>query len=181
MNHCRLVCFPLGFLLFMQCILLSSCGSGNNDGETASAADFPDSLKTSFLTWTPVLNGDAAFASSGHSGQMTRVFFNETAAPHFKDEKPLPFSPGSYVAKAVVASSVTPASAATRVYFMLKKSDGYDTDNANWAYAVANLKEGQLVFDATQGKLSGCYECHKAEATWDYVRTVDYYRKQSAQ
>lgn len=161
--------------------LSGGCGDNKSEGgESAPTTDFPDSLLTAFLGWTPVLNGDVAFSSSGHSGQTVRVFFNDTAAPHFKGEKDLPFATGSYIAKAVVSSSDTAASAATRVYYMLKKESGYDSDNANWAYATANVRNGKLAFDASQGKLSGCYGCHKAEASFDYIRTVDYFRKQAA-
>lgn len=177
MDHLKRLLGPLSF-----CLVLSSCGNdsgGGNDGSTTSA-DFPPALTSTFLTWTPVLNGDVAFSSSGHSGQTTRVYFNQVAAPHFKNEKALPFAEGPYVAKAVVANADTPASAASRVYFMLKKEASYDTENANWAYAVANLRNGTLTFDANQGKLASCSGCHRAETTWDYVRTVDYFRKQSA-
>ena len=167
--------------LAFVCMVHLSCGDsgGGDSGGTTSEEDFPASLLTSYMNWSPVLNGDVAFPSSGHSGQTTRVFFNDVAAPHFKDEKPLPFAPGAYIAKAVVTDANTPATSATRVYFMLKKQAGFDSDNADWSYAVANVKNGALEFDAEKGKISGCIGCHKSEAVWDYIRTVDYFRKQS--
>ena len=165
------------------CLVHPSCGEsgGGNSGGTTPTEDFPSSLLTTYMKWTPVLNGDVAFPSSGHSGQTTRVFFNDVALPHFKDEKSLPFAAGSYLAKAVVKDADTQAASASRVYFMLKKDPGFDSSNADWSYAVANIENGTLEFESSQGKLSSCFGCHKAEATWDYVRTVDYFRKQSAE
>ena len=172
------------FLTFVLAISWLNCGcesksSGGSD--SAKTDDFPSSLLTSYASWSPVLDGDVAFASSGHSGQTTRVYFNEIAEPHFKDEQPLPFTEGSYIAKAVVGSAETPTTAATRVYFMLKKASGFDSGNGDWSYAISNLEDGELKFDSDQGKISSCIGCHAAEVEWDYVRTVEYYRNQSAE
>lgn len=158
--------------------LLTACGGGSGGGSPAPSQDFPASLLSDYTKWTPVLDGDAAFASSGHSGQIVRVYFNDTAAPHFKGEKELPFAPGSYVAKVVVPALDSPTSEATRVYFMLKKESGFDSEHADWSYALALKNSGSLTFDGQSGSLSSCYGCHRVEANWDYVRTVDYYREQ---
>jgi len=152
-----------------------SCSNTPNTTE-----DFPASLLTEFLTWSPVLSGDRAFASSGHSGQTTRVYFNPTAAPSFASGGALPFPVDSIIAKAVVADADTPATAATRVYFMRKKEASFDPTNESWSYAFAELNNGVYEFNASMGKVASCISCHANESEWDYVRTVEYHRNDTA-
>ena len=172
------------FITLIAAVLFSSLACGLNDTKSsepeADPEDFPASLLTNFLDWTPVLANDVAFPSSGHSGQIVRVFFNETAKPYFTGEKALPFAPGSLVAKAVVQSLETPAKDATKVYFMLKKEPGFDSENNDWSYTSTLPADGALAIDANSGKNPSCSGCHSAEKEFDYVRTIDFYKKQSA-
>jgi hypothetical protein len=175
MKKVSLIC-----LLFAFSYSTLACGSKSSKNSDPILEDFPSSLLTSFLDWTPVLANDIAFPSTGHSGQIVRVFFNETAEPYFKGEKALPFAPGSLVAKAVVDSLETPATDAKKVYFMLKKESGFDSENNDWSYSFALPDDGVLAIDSDSGKNPSCSGCHSAEKEFDYVRTIDFYKKQSA-
>jgi hypothetical protein len=159
--------------------LMLSCGRNDSDAPAVVNQDFPSTLLINFLEWNPVLEGDMTFASTGHSGQTVRVYFNETAKNYFDDDTASAFDEGSYVAKAVVSSLDTQAEDASRVYFMLKKPEGFDPDNNDWSYAVANRKDGSWVYNEEQGSLENCYSCHSNESEWDYVKTVDFYRRQT--
>ncbi|MBP6219182.1 MAG: cytochrome P460 family protein [Oligoflexales bacterium] len=167
-------------LILLYC-LLAACGSEDNSVTAPSLeADFSASLITEFTSWTPVLEGDVAFASSGHSGQTVRVYFNDIAKPYFTGEKALPFAENAVIAKAVVANRDTSAKNASKVYFMRKKSAGFDNENANWSYAEATGSIGNLSFSGTTGARTGCSDCHSLEKDWDYVRTIDYFRRKVA-
>lgn len=174
-------------------LALVGCGSSQDDSkdnkkmamEDASArpaAGFPETLLTEFSSWTPVLPGDQAFSSAGHGGIMVRSYLNPTAKDHvMSSASPYPLAEGSILAKAVVASKDTAASAASRVYFMRKEADGFDSAHNNWSYAVANRVGGTLVYDANiNPREELCVSCHAKFSAFDYVQTVDFYLKQSA-
>ncbi len=160
-------------------LILVSCGKSSSDSDSpAASVDFPDSLISEFSGWSPVLNGDLAFASLGHGGQTVRVYFNAIARPYFTGEKTLPFAVDSIVAKAVLNGTSNATKDVAKIYFMKKKAEGFDSKNADWSYAEATGSVGNLSFSKQNGALSACYSCHADEKAWDYVRTVEYYRKQ---
>ena len=144
-----------------------------------AAALFPESLLKEFLTWNPVTEGDRAFPSEGHQGQTVRVYFNQLARPAYEtqDIDSISFAPGSLIAKAVVEDSSTPATRARRVYFMRKMNPGYDPANNDWAYAFADRNGDKYTYNSRQGKVGLCITCHVAESKFDFVRTVEVFRK----
>ncbi|MDQ3231724.1 MAG: cytochrome P460 family protein [Pseudobdellovibrionaceae bacterium] len=180
------------FALFLQ---NQGCGSDSNDKKPASDAEetnmdvqlgqgagrFPAALLTDFLAWQPVLEGDQAFTSKGHGGIWVRAYLNPVAAEHaMKNDNPFPMPEGTILAKAVVASNSTPATAATRVYFMKKEAKGFDAANGDWSYGLANLKAGKLTYDSSiKPTQDFCVACHTKFAAYDYVQTVDFFKKQA--
>jgi len=174
-------------------LVLVGCGTSNDDAadskkmamEDANARPamaFPDTLLTEFLSWTPVLSGDQAFSSAGHGGIMVRSYLNPLAKAHVTSSaNPYPLAQGSILAKAVVKNKDTPASEASRVYFMQKEADGFDPAHNNWSYAVANRVGGALVYDGNiNPREELCVSCHAKFSAFDYVQTVDFYLKQTA-
>ncbi len=178
---------------FMLLALVVGCGSSQDDDmkmkknttEDASAKPamgFPEPLLSEYLTWTPVLNGDQAFKSAGHGGIVVRSYLNPTAMKHLAGAtSPYPLAEGSILAKAVVKDMDTPASDASRVYFMRKEADGFDSANNNWSYAVANRVNGSLMYDSNiNPREELCVSCHAKFSAFDYVQTVDFYLRQTA-
>lgn len=172
--------------------LVVSCGSSKDDDnkmkkssmEDASAKPsegFPAQQLTEYVNWTPVLNGDQAFKSAGHGGIIVRSYLNPTATQHLAStSNPYPLAEGSILAKAVVRSMDTPASEASRVYFMKKEADGFDPAHNNWSYAVANRVNGTLVYDSNiNPREELCVSCHAKFSAFDYVQTVDFYQRQA--
>ena len=180
------------FAFFLQ---NQGCGSGSSDKKPASdtaetsmdvqldqgAGQFPPDLLTDFLAWQPVLKGDQAFTSKGHGGILVRTYLNPVAAEHaMKNDNPFPMPAGTILAKAVVAGKSTPATAATRVYFMKKEAKGFDAANGDWSYGLANLKNGKLIYDSSiKPTQDFCVACHTKFAAYDYVQTVDFFKKQA--
>jgi|GEM_PF-4102423 len=143
---------------------------------------FEPELIKEFLTWKPVLAGDVAFASRGHGGILVRSYLNPVASDAAaKPSDPYPLAVGSILAKAVVSNASAPASSASRVYFMRKEAAGFDPRNGDWSYGLAQRAAGgQLEIDPdVSPKQDYCVSCHTKVARFDYVQTVDYFRRQS--
>lgn len=182
-------CFPL----FLFVLISASCGSKSDDmdkNREAPATDdavaqmpgtFPMEFLQDFSSWTPVLDGDKAFASRGHGGIIVRGYINPMATTHIQEQaNPYPLPAGAVLAKAVVATLESSAMTASRVYFMKKEPQGFDSANNDWSYAVANLRNGQLIYDTSiSPKEELCVSCHAKFAAYDYVQTVDFFKKQS--
>jgi hypothetical protein len=155
-------------------------GSGKDEPGKDVTEVFPTSLLKDYLKWTPVLPNDAAFQSDGHGKIWVRSYLNSEAKTSADRDKPFPMLEGSYLAKAVVSGKDQPSTAATRVYFMKKMPSGFDKISGDWAYAVANLKDGTLAFDASiEPKEELCVTCHAKYLQSDFVKTVEFYRKGS--
>jgi hypothetical protein len=174
-------------------LVLVGCGAADDKSadskkmamEDASArptAGFPEALLTEFSSWTPVLAGDQAFSSAGHGGITVRSYLNPVATAHVTGStNPYPLAEGSILAKAVVRNKDTPASMASRVYFMQKEAEGFDPANNNWSYAVANRVSGALVYDGNiNPREELCVSCHAKFSAFDYVQTVDIFLRQTA-
>lgn len=148
------------------------------DGEMRTPGTFSPKLLTSFLQWVPVLEGDVAFESRGHGGILVRSYLSPSTAEYArKAMDPYPVPVGSQLAKAVVPTESTPASEATRVYFMRKEAPGFDPENGDWSYAVAKRTSRGLAFDPGVGpKEELCVSCHAKFARFDHVMTVDFFR-----
>lgn len=175
-------------------LVLIGCGSSNDDAADSKkmamedanvkpVKGFPNALLTEFSSWTPVLPGDQAFSSAGHGGIMVRSYLNPVAKAHIMTStNPYPLAEGSILAKAVVKNKDTPAAEASRVYFMQKEADGFDPAHNNWSYAVANRVAGALVYDGNiNPREELCVSCHAKFSAFDYVQTVDFYLRQTAE
>ncbi|MFY7929124.1 MAG: cytochrome P460 family protein [Oligoflexus sp.] len=173
--------------------LMMSCGS-KDDGaampspapegssmDMVTAGMFPVALLEEYRTWTPVLAGDQAFKSAGHGGIFVRTYLNGVAVDHVAaSDSPYPMAVGSVLAKAVVDSASQSSESARRVYFMRKESPGFDAANNDWSYAVANRVNSKLVFDTrVRPTEPQCVSCHAKFAAYDYVQTVDFYKRQT--
>jgi hypothetical protein len=188
-------CFTAaGFLVS----LLVGCGQAQSPQQQNSSANPQDLVQeaqsesllntesgvlTGFLKWTPVLPGDKAFVSQGHGGITVHSYLNPLAAKHVlksvADGTPTyPMPQGSRLAKAVVPDAATPASKASRVYFMRKEAPGFDPQNGDWSYALANRRGSKLVFDpSVPPKAEGCISCHVKFKQFDNVMTVEFFKK----
>lgn len=167
-----------------------ACGSKQADKPNEGPNDQPtgnielnkvteDELN-SFFNLTPVLAGGKAFASEGHGGGLVKSFLNDvakTAAESGAQTMP----EGALFAKAVVTSESQNPATASRVYFMKKQKSGYDPDNSNWAYFVANPVNGKLVLSTLDPISKSCVSCHKLQKEHDYVRTILIYKTQTVQ
>ncbi len=182
----------LSIHLLSLALISTACGSkaDNMDEKLAPATDndlaqipgtFPEEYLKDFSSWRPVLDGDKAFVSQGHGGIVVRGYLNPVALSHIQQQpNPYPLPEGAVLAKAVVASLESPVTAASRVYFMKKEAQGFDSANNNWSYAVANLRNGQLIYDSSVSpKEELCVSCHAKFAAYDYVQTVDFFKRQS--
>lgn len=174
------------FLAIGSVVLLTwACGSkDDNKASTDSSFDagtFPSALLQEFSAWTPTLEGDQTFNSPGHGGITVRSYLNEVAKNHVAAvSDPYPMAVGSTLAKAVVSSSEAAVGAASTVYFMKKEATGFDTENGDWSYAVARRANGVLEYDASVGpKQQLCVSCHAKFSEYDYVQTIEFYKRQS--
>jgi hypothetical protein len=177
----------LGFLS----LALVACGASKDaaddskkmsmdDASAQLGAGFPETLLSEFSSWTPVLAGDQAFSSAGHGGIMVRSYLNPKASEHvLASSSPYPMAKGSILAKTLVKSKDTPASEASRVYFMQKEAEGFDPAHNNWSYAVAKRVGASLVYDGNVNPREElCVSCHAKFSAFDYVQTVDFYLRQ---
>lgn len=128
--------------------------------------------------WRAVL--PQSYLSKGHAGQRVRVTFNPAAEPTYTGTtEPVVFAEGAVIAKHVLADDGTALSDASKVYFMRKEAPGYDPSGNDWSWAVAQrTAEGLRITQS--GKDPGCTGCHRAEARWDYARSVEVFRTQQA-
>ncbi|HYX32870.1 MAG TPA: cytochrome P460 family protein [Oligoflexus sp.] len=154
---------------------------GGDQATVDKSAGFSEGLLGEFTAWTPVLKGDKAFESRGHGGVFVRVYLNPTAKEHIEAKQDTyPMASGTILAKAVVATVETPVSEASRVYFMMKKAPGFDPLHNDWSYAVANKVNGKLIFDESiKPRDDLCISCHSRYSAFDYVQTVDFFKRQS--
>lgn len=152
---------------------------GIRSEEARTPGTFSPKLLTSFLDWVPVLEGDVAFESEGHGGILVRSYLSPSTAEHArKASNPYPLPEGSLLAKAVVSSAGTPASKASRVYFMRKEAPGFDPENGDWSYALAKRTANGLAFDpGVSPKEDLCVSCHVNFSRFDNVKTVDSFLK----
>jgi hypothetical protein len=176
---------------FLLTFLLGSCGRAETSKAVQAqneklgavqeaqpnAAVFPEELLSTYWNWTPVLPEDSPFESDGHGGILVHSYLNPKAKESADRESPFPLLQGSMLAKAVVDNAETKPQLAKRVYFMKKMDDTFDPKNGNWAYAVANRKNGKLVFDANvKLKEQLCVSCHVKFKDFDNVKTVQIYK-----
>ena len=152
-----------------------------SDAMARTPGSFSKNLLTAFTMWTPVLNGDVAFESQGHGGILVRSYLNPIAADRARaSAEPYPLPEGAVLAKAVVADSGTPATSASRVYFMRKEAKGFDPANGDWSYALARRTANGLAFDPGVGpKQQACVSCHVKFKRYDNVQTVAFFRAQA--
>jgi len=166
-------------------VLTWACGSKDDNkasrDSSFDAGTFPSALLQEFSTWTPTLEGDQTFKSTGHGGITVRSYLNEVAKNHVAAASdPYPMAIGSTLAKAVVSSADAVVGTASTIYFMKKEAAGFDTENGDWSYAVAKRVNGVLGYDTSVGpKQELCVSCHTKFSEYDYVQTIEFYKRQT--
>lgn len=184
MSNCARKCgFSKRFFLAMPglaILTLLGCGRVESSSQTMAQGDFTEAM-SKYSEWTPVLKGDTAFTSKGHGGIIVKGYINPVAQKYIdQTANPYPLAVGTIIAKAVVKSADTPSSLASRVYFMRKELPGFDSKNSDWSYGVANRVGGVLVADkSVDARDRSCISCHVKFKEFDFVKTVDFYKRQS--
>lgn len=174
-------CISAGFVLLLVVgITASGCGS-NLRSKVGGMNDENISFKE-YYNWTPVLKGDTAFPSAGHGGITVKSYINPIAKAHIDTSENLfPLPEGSELAKAVISAEGESSKGASRVYFMKKEKAGFDPSHGDWSYALATKVNGTLNMDpSVKPREALCISCHAKFAEFDYVKTIDIYRRQKA-
>ena len=138
---------------------------------------FKQSLIYELSNWTNVLPFDGSFISEGHLNERVKIYFNDPAAPTYKNPEITQFSIGSIIAKAFLKKGLEHPLQSKEILFMRKMSPGYDPENADWAYAVYRKKTDGDFDIRLKGKLQSCIDCHKAQSTHDYIISDLRYRE----
>ncbi len=167
-------------ILFLVFAGVTLAGCGSNLSSKVDANNEENIRLKDYFNWTPVLKGDKAFPSAGHGGITVKSYINPIAKNHLDNsENPFPLPEGSELAKAVISAEGTSSKDATRVYFMRKEKAGFDSANGDWSYALATRVNGALVVDpSVKPREALCVSCHSKFAEFDYVKTIDIYKKQ---
>jgi hypothetical protein len=78
-----------------------------------------------------------------------------------------------------VGDANTPGAQASRLYVMRKEAPGFDPENGDWSYYLANRKDGKLELDPSVGvREKVCVSCHIKFRQFDNVQTVDFFLNQ---
>ena len=169
-------------LMFLLLASLTVSGCGSSLRSSVDAGNDKNMRLKDYFNWTPVLKGDQAFPSAGHGGISVKSYINPIAKTHLdKFENPYPLPQGSELAKAVISNKSTASRDAGRVYFMRKERAGFDPANGDWSYALATKVNGSLAIDpSVKPREALCVSCHGKFSDFDYVKTIDIYKKQKA-
>jgi hypothetical protein len=160
-------------------LAVMGCGKFENTSQMTAQGDFDEAI-AKYSQWTPVLKGDVAFPSRGHGGITVKGYINPVGQKFIdQNENPYPLAIGTVIAKAVVKTAETPSTKASRVYFMRKENPGFDAANGDWSYGIANRVGDVLVADkSVDARDKACISCHVKFRGYDFVKTVDFYKKQ---
>ena len=107
----------------------------------------------------PALNTDLK-RSDTHQGMMVRTHLDPTAMQAYQN-KAFPYANGAEVVKEGHMGADGPVSA----LFIMKKIEGYDPENGDWFYAMAN-GDGMV---GEQGRMQMCISCHGAARDKDFI------------
>jgi len=155
--------------VLVVCALIVSCASSGSKDTNKTDVD----VLTGYASWPKVnsetITGDATgVLGKAHEGSdgFREVYANAVAQRVSSGSADLPYPLGSIIVKEAYKNAGGSKGDMTSITVMVKREDGYDTENGNWEYLM--LTPAMKV--QNQGLLGGCISCHAA-ADNDWVFT----------
>lgn len=154
---------PIMIMLF--CISFLYANGQQEDG--GSTNEF-----SNYLNWEKVNNevitGDV-IGILGPAHQRAQgfreIYVNDIGKEVSSGEKSYPYPSGSIILKESFKADNGKKGDLADITIMVKREDGYDPENGNWEYFMAN---SQLKV-SKQGKIGMCIGCHSAVSSTDYT------------
>ena len=148
--------------------LVFSCASASDDPNMTGKDSY-----AGYASWTKVNAETISVDSTGvlgraHEGSagFREVYVNAAGKPVSDGSAALPYPFGSIIVKESFKSSGGSKGDMSAITIMVKREDGYDSDNGDWEYVMLNA----AMKIQGQGKLGACISCHAA-ADNDWVFT----------
>ena len=154
------------FVLFFMVTLLSVYAEGQQEDAT------PADAYSDYMNWTKVnqetiTGDDTGVLGPAHKGAkgFREIYVNDIGKATAYGEAAYPYPMGTVILKESYKGNGGVKGELGDITIMIKREDGYDPDNGNWEYVMANdeLKV------ANQGKIGMCIGCHSAGSSKDFT------------